>query len=90
MDVKEPIRATPNNRVNLSKIKLNTIKKSPSLPYRLHRWLSGKESPAMQETQDTRLDLWVGKILWRKKWQLTPVFFPGRSHRQRSPAGCSP
>ena len=51
MDVKEPIRATPNNRVNLSKIKLNTIKKSPSLPYRLPRWLSGKESPAMQETQ---------------------------------------
>ena len=44
MDVKEPIRATPNNRVNLSKIKLNTIKTSPSLPYRLPKWLRGEES----------------------------------------------
>ena len=33
---------------------------------------------------------WVGKIPWRKKWQPTPVFLPGRSHGQRSLAGCSP
>ena len=44
MDVKEPTGATPNNRVTLSKIKLNTLKKSPSLPDRLPRWLSGRES----------------------------------------------
>ena len=25
----------------------------------------------------------VGKILWRRKWQSTPVFFPGKSHGQR-------
>ena len=24
------------------------------------------------------------KIPWRRKWQLTPVFFPGKSHGQRS------
>ena len=24
---------------------------------------------------------WVGKIPWRKKWQPTPVFLPGESHR---------
>ena len=33
---------------------------------------------------------WVGKILWRRKWQPTPVFLPGKSHGQRSLAGCSP
>ena len=30
---------------------------------------------------------WVGKILWRKKWQPIPVFLPGKSHGQRSLAG---
>ena len=43
----------------------------------------GKESPAGQET-------WVGKILWRRKWQPTPVFLPGKSHGQKRLAGCSP
>ena len=37
-----------------------------------------------------RFDPWVGKILWRRKWQSTPVFLPGKSHRQRSLAGHSP
>ena len=32
----------------------------------------------------------MGKIPWRRKWQPTPVFFPGESHGQRSPAGYSP
>ena len=27
---------------------------------------------------------WVGKIPWRRKWQLTPVFLPGESHGQRA------
>ena len=29
------------------------------------------------------LDSWVRKIPWRKKWQPTPVFWPGKSHGQR-------
>ena len=33
-------------------------------------------------------DPWIGKILWRRKWQLTPVFLPGKSHGQRSLMGC--
>ena len=24
----------------------------------------------------------LGKIPWRRKWQLTPVFLPGKSHGQ--------
>ena len=38
----------------------------------------------------TRFDPWVGKIPWRRKWLLIPVFLPGKSHEQRSLAGCSP
>ena len=34
-----------------------------------------------------RLDPWVGKIPWRRKWQPTPVFLPGESHGQWSLAG---
>ena len=37
--------------------------------------------PAIQET-------WVGKIPWRREWQPTPVFLPGKCHGQRySPGG---
>ena len=32
-------------------------------------------------------DPWVRKIPWRRKWQLTPVFLPEKSHRQRSLEG---
>ena len=34
-------------------------------------------------------DPWVGKIPWRRKWQPTPVFWPGESHGQRSLVGSS-
>ena len=27
---------------------------------------------------------WVGKIPWSRKWQLTPVFLPGKFHGERS------
>jgi len=33
--------------------------------------------------QETEFDPWVGKIPWRREWQLTPVFLPGKSHRQK-------
>ena len=33
---------------------------------------------------------WAGKIPWRRKWQPTPLFLPGKSHGQRSLVGCSP
>ena len=28
-------------------------------------------------------DPWVGKIPWRRKWQPTPIFLPGKSQGQR-------
>ena len=36
-----------------------------------------KNLPAKQETP-------VGEILWRKKWQPTPVILPKKSHGQRA------
>ena len=50
-------------------------------------WLSGKE-PTCQ-CRRHRFNPWVKKIPWRRKWQTTPVFLPGKFHGQRSPAGCS-
>ena len=35
-------------------------------------------------------DPWVGKIPWSRKWQPTPVVFPGEFHGERSLAGYSP
>ena len=32
----------------------------------------------------------MGTIPWRRQWQPTPVFFPGKPHGQRSLEGCSP
>ena len=47
-------------------------------------WLSGKESSAMQEILGTRVQFLGWEDLWSRKWQLTPVFLPGKSHGQRS------
>ena len=54
----------------------------------LPRWLSGKESSCQRRRH--RFDPWVGKIPWRRKWQPTPVFLPGKSHGQRNLEGYSP
>ena len=35
------------------------------------------------DTRDAS-DPWVGKVPWRRKCQLTPVFVPGKFHRLRS------
>jgi len=36
------------------------------------------------------LDTSIRKIPWRRVWQPTPVFLPGKSHGWRSLVGCSP
>ena len=59
-----------------SQVALVVKKKKPTCQYRRHR--------------RGRFDPWVGKIPWRRKWQLTPIFLPGESHGQKSLAGCSP
>ena len=40
---------------------------------------SGKESACQcRRCKRLRFCFWVGKILWRRKWQLTPVVLPGK------------
>ena len=52
---------------------------------------SGKESACRhRRCRILGFDPWVGKIPWRRKWQYTPVFVPGKSHGQRSLVGHSP
>ena len=51
-------------------------------------WLSGEEST--WQCRSLRFDPWVTKMPWRRKWELTPVFLPGKSHGQWSLAGYSP
>ena len=46
-----------------------------------------KHLPTMQETQVQSLG-W--EISWRRKWQPTPVFLPGKSHGWRNLVGYSP
>ena len=48
----------------------------------------GKESTCNADRP--RPDSWVEKVLWRKEWQPTPVFLPGKSHGQRSLVRYSP
>ena len=50
------------------------------------------EEPACPYRRHTRcgFDPWVGKIPWRRTWQPTAVFLPGKSHGQRSLVAYSP
>ena len=64
---------------------------SYSLPVRLPQRLRGKE-PTCQ-CRRHGFDPWVRKILWRRKWQPTSLFLPGKSCGQGnltdySPWGC--
>ena len=56
----------------------------------LPRWYRGKE-PTCQCRRGKRhtFGTWVGKIPWRRAWQPTSVFLPGKFHGQRSLAGYS-
>ena len=74
----------PSGRKVTSNMQTNRHRQSEWLP----RWLSGKEFACYCRRRG--FNLWVRKIPWRRRWQPTPVFLPGKSHGQRSLVGCSP
>ena len=49
---------------------------------------SDKESPC--QCRICGFHPWVKKISWRRKWQPTPVFLPGKSHVQRNSVSYTP
>ena len=53
--------------------------------YMLIMRFTGKESTC--QCKRHRFDPWVGKIPWRRKWQPTPVFLPGKSIGKEEPGG---
>ena len=53
----------------------------------LPQGLSSKES---LQCRRHRFHPWIRKISWRREWQPTPVFLPGKSQGQRSLTGYSP
>ena len=55
----------------------------------IHEWTS-RMPDSLAIVYNAAIDSWVGKIPWRRAWQLTPVFLPGESYEQRSLAGYSP
>ena len=52
------------------------------------RFSSSKEFACQCRTHG--FDSWVGKIPWKRKWKLIPIFLAGKSHQQRSQADNSP
>ena len=56
----------------------------------LNKFILKKKKESACQCRRCGFSLWVGKIPWRRKWQPTPGFLPGKSHRQRNLAGCSP
>ena len=57
-------------------LKTTTTTTTPACQSRSHRILG--------------FDQWFRKTSWRRKWQPTPVFLPGKLHGQRSLEGYSP
>ena len=50
----------------------------------LHGWASQmmlivKQPPAKMRKR-LRFDPWIGKILWKRVWQPTPMFLSGEAH----------
>ena len=59
----------------------------PVLSWKHLGFPSGSVVKNLPTKQETRVWFWVGKIPWRRKWQPTPVFLPGKFHGQRSLVG---
>ena len=83
---------------HLPPVTTSILRLDPESPMTLHFWghtALGKGFPGGSVVKNlpakgTRVQFLVEKIHWRRKWQPTPVFLLGESHRQRSLMGYSP
>ena len=80
-------QTTPRYQSSENQEKLENLKyrqKKGYSTYRdgLPRWFSGKKSSC--QCRRHGFDPCVGNFPWRKEWQPTLVFLPGKSHGQRN------
>ena len=67
-------------------VSISVLQIKSSIPFFRLPWrLSGKEST--YQCRRHRFNPWVGKILWRRAWQPTPVCLPGESPGTEEPGG---
>ena len=79
----------PFPRLSISQIHSNCQFSSSYLPLAMGLPASSDSKESACNAGEPGLIPGLGKILWRREWQLTRVFLPGESHRQRSLVGYS-
>ena len=84
---KEGIYRDKEDGQSFSTPALEVVTSSSGGPDGFLLWLSGKRS--ICQWRRYGFDPWVGKIPWRRKWQLTRLFALGKFHGQESLAGYS-
>ena len=63
------------------KINIHDLKKKVQISnYKIIKRLVAQTVKSLPAMWETRFDLWVRKIPWRRKWQPTLVFLPRKSH----------
>ena len=67
-----------------------SLVKEDEPPFNLHPWGSMRRNEWDGNTNDNGCHCWDWKIPWRRRWQSTPVFLPGKSNGWRSLVGYSP
>ena len=67
------------------KLSISTFNPCSYIVRAFQRVLMVKNLPANAE--DAMFNPWIKKIPWKRKWQLTPVFLPGKSCGQKTLVG---
>ena len=75
---------------NLLHFKLLPCKRGRAPPFYLLPWDSMRRNELDGNSNANGCHCWDWKIPWRRKWQCTPVFLPGKSHGWRGLVGYSP
>ena len=83
-----PGRSLPPHKTSGLQFPLSSEFREKCLYKGIPWWLSGKETAC--QAGACGFIPWVRKIPWRREWQPTLVFLPGKSHGQKSLAGFSP
>ena len=72
--------------VTLKLVHQKAFQHIPQINEGASQWCTGKNPPAMRETQVQSLGQ---EDPWRRKWQQMPVLLPGKPHGQRRLASYS-